>query len=212
MKTLALLVAFAGTATAAPIATIVADKATEALPAGLGVSKVFLPASLAKLDVDPAKVAIELPRDVRVGRVSFKVTVRGKTTFVPVTIGKLVDVAVAAHPLAVGDVISDGDFEASERAVDGVAAAKPASLVGATVTREIADGGVIAAAAVAMPRPLARGTQVSVEIRRGSLKIRGVATLEAAARSGEPASARLAHTRTIVRGTLRAGTLVVGEL
>jgi flagella basal body P-ring formation protein FlgA len=212
MKTLVIIALLARAAAADPIATIVADRATAALPAGLGVSKVHVPAAFAKLDVDPAKVGVEAPRDLRAGRASFKVTVRGKSMFVPVSIGKLVMVAIATRPLAAGDVIVDGDFTVEDRAIDAINPAKPGSLFGASVTQEVGEGGVIAGSAVALARPLARGTQVSVEIRRGSLRIRGSATLETAARPGEPASARLAHTRTIVRGTLRASTLVVGEL
>ena len=53
--------------------------------------------------------------------------------------------------------------------------------------------------------------QVSVEMRRGRLVVRGTGTLEAAARTGESTSVRLAQTRVVVRGTLRASTVLVGE-
>jgi len=80
------------------------------------------------------------------------------------------------------------------------------------VTQAIAAGAPIVARAVALPPPLPRGTQVSVDVRRGSVHIRGTATLETAARPGEAASARLAATKMLVHGTLVApATLVVGE-
>jgi flagella basal body P-ring formation protein FlgA len=213
MRILGALLAFTAVAAADPLPEIVRDRIGAALPAGLGVAKVHLTPVLEKLDVTPDQVVVELPRDVRAGRSSFKVTVGRRTAvYVPVSIGKLVDVAVARRTLAVGAVISAGDIDVQPRALEMIVPAPGNLLVGATVTREITAGMPVAQRDVALARPLARGTQVTVEMRRGAVRIRGTATLEAAARPGEPAQARLAHTRTIVRGTLSAtSTLIVGE-
>lgn len=80
------------------------------------------------------------------------------------------------------------------------------------MTQPIAAGAPITSRLVALPPPLPRGTQVSVDVRRGAVHIRGSATLETAARPGETASARLAATKLLVRGTLVApATLVVTD-
>lgn len=213
MRSFAILVLLAGSATADPIAAIIKQRAAPAMPAGLGVAKLFVPASLDKLDVDPSRVVVELPRELHAGRASIKVSVRGKpSTYVPATIARVVEVAVARRLLVTGTVIGAADLAVEERAVESIAPAAITSLVGATVTRDLAADSPIAARDVALPPPLARGSQVTVELHRGAVRVRGTATLELAARPGELATARLAHTHSIIRGTLHApATLVVGE-
>lgn len=197
-----------------PMETIVRAKLEPALPAGLGVARVYLPASLARLDTDPARVMVELPRELRAGRPSIKVIVRGhNTAWVPVAIAAFADVAIAQRELAAGEVIGDGDVAIERRAVADFAAAPAATLVGAQITSSIAAGAPIGVRDVALPPPLSRGTQVAIDVRRGAVHIRGTGTLELAARPGEPASARLAATRIVVHGTLVApATLLVGDL
>lgn len=203
--------ALAGPARAEPIAAIVRDRVAPALPAHLGVSAVHLPPALQSLDVDPARVGVALPRALRAGRPSVKVTVRGRAArYVPVTIAALADVAVAQRPLAPGDVIT-AEAVAIERRAAAAAPAPVNSVVGAVATRDVAAGAAIGLADVALPPPLPRGTSVRVEIQRGSVLVRGAGTLELAARPGEPAIARLPQTRALVRGTLVApATVVVG--
>jgi flagella basal body P-ring formation protein FlgA len=183
------------------------------LPPDTDVAKVHLPANLAKLDVEPSAVVVELPRELRVGRRSVKVTVRGqRAVFVPVSVAQLVDVAFAEHALAVGDVITAADVRIETLAVVGTAA-PGISVVGSKVARPIAAGAPVGAGDITLPPPLPRGTQVTVELRRGRVKIRGTGTLELVARPGESATVRLAQNKTIVRGTLIApATVVVGEL
>jgi flagella basal body P-ring formation protein FlgA len=209
----AFVAVLAGRAYADPVETIVRAKLAPALPAGLDVARVHLPARLAALDVDPAKVVIELPRELRAGRPSIKLTVRGHAAVrVPVAIAALTDVAIAQRELAIGDVIHDGDIAIERRAISDLAIAAPATLVGATLTRAIAAGAPIGARDVALPPPLPRGTQVAIDVRRGAVRVRGTGTLELAARPGEPASARLAATKLVVHGRLAApATLIVGE-
>lgn len=209
--TLAFLAVLAGRVYADPLETVVRAKLQPALPAGLDVARVHLPPRLSALDIDPAKVAIELPRELRAGRPSIKLTIAGKTTWVPIAIAALTDVAIAQRELAPGDVIADDDIAVERRAVD-LAVAPPATLIGATVATAIAAGAPVGARAVTLPPPLPRGTQVAIDVRRGAVHVRGTGTLELSARPGEPASARLAATRQVVRGRLVApATLIVGD-
>jgi flagella basal body P-ring formation protein FlgA len=207
-----LIFALANRVYADPVEAIIRARLQPALPAGLDVARVYLPASLAGLDVDPARVAVDAPRELRAGRPSIKLTVRGRVSYVPVAIAALTDVAIAQRDLAPGDVIAEGDVALERRAVVDMPVAAPATVVGASVHAAIAAGAPIGARDVALPPPLPRGTQVSIDVRRGAVRIRGTGTLELAARPGELATARLAATRTIVHGRLIApAILLVGE-
>ena len=219
MKALAILVLLASTAHAdAPSSgssidmRVRARVATE-LPANLGVAKVHVPAQLEKLDLAGAVIAIELPRELRAGRASVKVIIPGRApVWIPISITALSDVAVAQRSITAGQAIGPDDIAIERRAIDGNAAPS-ANVVGGIATRKLDPGEPIAARDVTLPQPLARGTQVAIEIRRGTLKIRGTAILETAARPGNPATARLGQTHTIVKGTLVApATLVVAPL
>jgi flagella basal body P-ring formation protein FlgA len=210
---LGLVLALANRASAEPLEAIVRDKLGPAMPAGLGVAKLYLPVELAAIDTAPARVVIELPRELRAGRPSIKLTVRGhRTVWVPVVIAALGDVAIAQRALAPGDVIGTGDLAIERRAIAEVSAAAPGTVVGASVVHPIAAGAVVVARDVSLPPPLGRGTQIAIDVRRGAVHVRGTGTLETAARPGEPASARLAATKIVVHGRLVApATLVVGE-
>jgi len=209
----ALLLALTNRVWAEPIDAIVRAKLAPMLPAALDVAHVYVPAALAKLDLDPARVAIQVPRELRAGRPSIKLTIRGRSaTWIPVAIATTIAVAVAQRELAAGDVIGETDVAIERRAIADFTAASPQTLVGASVTTAIAAGAPIGARSVSLPPPLARGTQIQIDVRRGAVRIRGTGTLEAAARPGEPASARLAATKLVVHGTLVApATLIVGD-
>jgi len=213
IATIAFLAVLASRVHAEPLDAVIRARLAPSLPAGLDVAKIYLPAALAALDVDPGTVAIELPRELRAGRPSIKLTVRGRRSAqVPVAIAAAGDVAIAQRALAAGDVIAPGDIAIERRALADLAPAPVATLLGATVTAQIAAGAPIAARAVALPPPLARGTQIAIDVRRGAVHVRGTGTLELAARPGEPASARITATRVVVHGTLVApATLVVGD-
>ena len=211
MKTLALLFALQGAAVAAPVEDIVRAELVASLPAETDIAKVYLPASIAKLDVDPANVAIELPRELRVGRKSVKVSVRGqRTVYIPVTIAPLVEVAIAEHALTVGATIGPGDVHLETRAVELASPAPGRAVIGSRVTKAIAVDHVIATGDIALPPPVPRGSEVTVEIRRGAVRVHGTGTLELVARVGETATVRI--NKTVVRGTLVApSTVVVGD-
>lgn len=194
-----------------PLAQIIREQLAGWVPVGLGIAEVHVPGSLDQQPVDPATVTVEVPRELRAGRPSVKVTV-GKRhgIFIPVTIARLIDVAVAQHALAAGAVITAADLAFEQRAVALADAAPPAVVVGAKVTVAIAKGDVLVNHDIALAPPLARGTQVAIELRRGSVVVKGVGLLEMPARPGTAASARLAATKTVVHGTLVApATLVV---
>ena len=208
MKALLVIAALCGAASAEPLAEIDARAGlAPSVPAGFGIAHVFA----ADIDVAPARVTVEVPGELVAGRPSVKVTVNGKTTYVPVSIAKLVDEPIATRALAEGELVAAEDFEIQPRA--GEPGVPAASLVGATLAHAVRAGAPIARTDVILAPPLARGTQVALEIRRGAVRIRGTATLEAAARPGGPAVVRIAETKTVVHGILVApATVIVGEL
>lgn len=212
MKVVALLLVACAvhTAHADPIEDVVRAQLAPALPPDTDIAKVHLPASFAKLDVAIDEVTIELLRELRVGRRSIKVSVRGqRTVYVPVTIAAIADVAITERALPPGTVITEADVRIETRAVEGTPPLGP-SVIGAKVTKAVPANSTIAAGSIALPPPLPRGTQVTVEIRRGAVRVRGSGTLELVARPGEEATVRLAHNKQTLRGTLVApGTVVV---
>lgn len=203
----------ASTASADSVDAIVRARLAPVVPVGFGIARVHVPKALAEVDVAPAQVTVEVPGELKLGRRSVEVTLKGKRTlYVPVTIGKLIEVAITTHAVAEGDVLGAHDLSIEQRAVEVTTPAPAASLVGATVTRALAEGAPIQRDDVVLAPPLARGTQVSIEMRRGSVRIRGTATLEASARPGQSAVVRVGQTRTLVRGLLVApSTVIVGE-
>lgn len=213
MRSLIALCALATVASADPVEAIVRTRLAPILPAGFGIAKVHVPAALASLDVAPTAVTVEVPGELKLGRPSIKVTVKGRRTiYVPVTVGKMTEIAIVNHAVAEGDVLTAADVTIEQRATDVKAPAPAASVVGATMTRSLAEGAPIQRDDVVLAPPLARGTQVAVVMQRGSVRVRGTATLEAAARPGQEAVVRVGQTRTVVRGVLVApNTVVVGE-
>ncbi len=215
MKALAALIVVlaASAATAAPVEDAMREQMLPSLPANTDIAKVYLPANLAKLDVDSSDVVVELPRQLAVGRKSVKVTVRGqRSVFVPVLIGELADVAIAERSLAVGQMITADDVRIETRAVDGKSYAKGGVVIGSKVAKAVKAGAFVGDKDITLPPPLPRGTQVAIVMQRGAVRVRGEGTLELVARPGETATVRLAHNKTIVRGTLVApATVVLGN-
>lgn len=206
MKAILFFLALANSVSAEPLAKIVEARLSPALPQGYGITKVFAP----ELDVDAKRVSVEVPGEIKLGRPSIKVTINGSTRYVPVQVGKLVEVAVATHDLTEGDALTAADFSIELRAADNVAVA--GELGGARVQHAVKSGAPIGKLDVQLAPPLPRGMEVALEIRHGRIRVRGTAILEANARPGGPAIARVAQTKTLVHGTLVApSTLVVGE-
>jgi flagella basal body P-ring formation protein FlgA len=207
MKALAVILVLAGAARADSLEDVVRARVEQALPAGLGVAKIQLRGA----EVDANRVIVETPRALHTGRTSVRVVVAGHATWAAVSIAPLVEVAIARRAIAVGEWIAPGDVIVEQRALDGVAPA-PVLLAGAMAAHAIDAGAVVGVHDVTLAPPLARGTQVSIEIRRGAVRVHGTGVLETMARIGDRASARLAATRTLVHGTMiDSTTLVIGE-
>lgn len=207
MKALAIVMLLAGAARADSLEEVVRARLEPALPAGLGISKIQVRAA----DVDANRVIVETPRALHTGRTSVRVVIAGHAAWAAVSIAPLVDVAVSRRAIAAGEMIAAGDVIVEQRALDGVTPA-PVTLGGAVAVRAIDAGAVVGAHDVTLAPPLARGTAVAIEIRRGAVRVHGTGMLETTARIGDHASARLAATRTIVHGTLiDSTTLVIGE-
>jgi flagella basal body P-ring formation protein FlgA len=194
-----------------PIDDAIRSKLEAMLPNNLGVAQVFVPTSLAHADA--SRLVIEAPRELRAGRTSIKILIRGKTSWVPVSLAPLADVAVTLRPVAAGDTLAAQDFAVEHRAVDE-APAPIAVLVGSTASHDLAAGAPIASHDVSLPPPLPRGTLVAVEHRRGAVVVKGHGVLELAARPGQPASVRLQFlNKTVLHGVLVApATVVIGDL
>jgi flagella basal body P-ring formation protein FlgA len=187
-------------ASAEPVDDAIRSKLEAMLPENLGVAHVFVPASLA--NVDASKLVVE-PRELRAGRTSIKILIRGKASWVPVSLAPLADVAVTTRPIAAGDMLAAQDFAVQHRAVDE-APAPIAVLVGSTATHELVAGAPIASHDVALPPPLPRGTTVAVDVRRGGVRVKGQGVLELSTRPGQPASVRLTFNKTVLHGVLVA--------
>lgn len=210
-KLAVIAVLFAGTAAnAAPVEETIRAQVAPALPAGMDVAKVFMPAALAKLDVEPADVVVEIPRELRAGRKSVKVTVVGqRAMYVPVTIAMMADVAIAERTLKVGQTITEADVRIETIAIEGLMPASGALVIGSRVVKTVAAGKTVGEKDIALPPPLPRGTQVTVEMRRGKVRVKGQGTLSLVARPGEQATVRLAHNGRTLRGTLVSPSTVV---
>jgi flagella basal body P-ring formation protein FlgA len=205
-----LVLAIAAPARAERLDRVVSLLAGEDLPAGLGVAQVQLAADVAAREVAPDDVTIAWPSAPHAGRVNARVTIRGahgKRLWAAVTLAPEADVAVATRALAVGDVIGAADVTHERRAA---ASRGPAIVVGARVTAAIAAGDVIDARAIELPPPVARGAEVTVQIRRGALCVHARGTLDRPGRIGDDAAVRLAN-HTLVHGTLvDASTVEIG--
>lgn len=205
-----MVVALCGSASADSLAQIIGDRAATGLPAELAVTAVHLPKSLAGLDVDSTTVDVDFPSAARPGRASVKVRLRvprARTVFVPVTVGRVLDVAIALHDLVPGELITAADVRWERRAADPTTASAP---VGQRVTAVISAGDVLDDARLTAPPPMARGTEVRVIVRRGVVAIQTRGKLEQAARLGAQARVRLG-TGAFVSGTLADGGRVLVE-
>ncbi len=208
----AVIGALVGPAAAETIPAIIGDRAGAGLPADLAITSVHLPRSLAKVDVDPTTVDVDFPAAARPGRSSVRVRLRtGKvrSVFVPVTIAALVDVAIATHPLDPGALVTTSDVRWERRAVDPRSGSSRTPL-GQQVSAPISAGEVLDDSRLTAPPPIARGTELRIEVRRGAVAIVTRGRLETAARLGGPARARLAA-GALVSGVLADRTRLIVE-
>jgi flagella basal body P-ring formation protein FlgA len=189
----------------------VAAQVAAGVPAGLAIVDVSVPASLASAR---GEVAVELRGGLRAGRVSLKVTIsrRGKVKngWASVQLEALRPVLVARRPLAAGDALDARALTVEQRPVPAASACDlpVTALSGAHVRTSVAAGEVVACGSIERAAPVARGASVRVLVRRGAVTVSAPGTLEASARPGELAQARLEGSQRLVRGRLAdAGTL-----
>jgi flagella basal body P-ring formation protein FlgA len=210
MRSLLIILMLTTAAHADAVGDAIAAKLAATLPSDLGVAQVFVPPSLAK--VAPESIDVEPLMAPRVGRPSVRVTARGHhMVWVPVTLTKLVDVAVLSHAAAAGSILTEDDFDVDRRAIVGIPAPL-AQVVGATLKVDLDAGTAIGAHDLALPAPLPRGTHVTIEIVRGNIHIKGSGVLELSARTGDPATVRIPFNQAIVHGIMVSpGAVVVGE-
>jgi flagella basal body P-ring formation protein FlgA len=207
----AMLVAVAAPAAGETIDDAIRTRLAPSLPADLGVATVHVPASLAS--AKPDVITVVAPSDPKPGRRSVKVTVGRKSVWVPVTFARLAPAVIARRALPAGTVVTEADVVLGMLPVAGSAPTAIATVVGGTITSDVAAGAAITDSSIAMPAPLPRGAKVSVVAVRGSVRVATTGTLETAARPGQPASVRLSTSRAVAHGTLVApSTVVVGDL
>jgi flagella basal body P-ring formation protein FlgA len=133
---------------------------------------------------------------------------RDRTVFVPVTISALADVAVATRRLSAGDLVTAADVRWERRPVDD--RWRAASPIGQEVSAPIDTGEVVDDTRLTAPPPVARGSEVRVEIKKGAITVVARGRLEQATRVGAAGRIRTAH-GTFVTGTLVDRARVVVE-
>ena len=203
MRALVVLLALALAAPAAAddLAAAIAAGAGAGLPDDLAVLDVHVPRALARRHRAATDVAVEWPRAPKVGRVSVRVRIAGRAVgFVPVTVAARASVFVATQALPAGHLITVDDVVVSREVV--APGLRPAEVaIGTITTAALAAGDVIDRARVTRPPPVARDTDVAVEVQAGAVTIRTHGRLAASARPGEPAVVRL-DAGPQLRGTL----------
>lgn len=203
-------------ARASGIAAQVAEQVAAALPPGLALVDVALPAGAS---MRGGEVSISWSAPPRAGQLSVQVIVHRSgrevaRTWAAVKLSPLRSVLVSRTTLRAGMAIGRGDLEISERPVTAGSGWQiaPDVLVGAPVLRDVPAGQIIGDRDIAAPAPLARGTQLRLVARRGLITVTATGTLEHPARLGESAVARLATDHRVVNGRLiDRTTLLVGE-
>ncbi|RMH40719.1 MAG: flagella basal body P-ring formation protein FlgA [Deltaproteobacteria bacterium] len=204
----------AGTARAGDIEADVRARVDAALPADLAVDTIELSPALRA--VDAQRVGLSWRGAPRAGIVTVQViahsaggeTVRGWARLALVPVRR---VLVAARALEEGRAIGAGDLTMDARAVargQGWQMA-PAALLGRRVLRDVPAGAVIGPEDVEEPAPVARGTDVTVVVARGAVRVEAAGVLERSARPGERTAVRLLATRRVVSGILIDSTTVV---
>ena len=192
---------------------LVAQKVADAVPPGLGVAEIAVPAQLAAAG-DDAQVALKWLTAPRAGTSSVLLVLRRGARelgrgFARVKLAPLRRVLVAARPLAAGGAVAAGDLAIETRATDLAWSIDPDALAGAAVLREVAAGAVVTERDVAPPPPVAAGTEVQVVVARGALRVAVSGILERPTRPGEPCTVRLSADHRILRGRLADRATVV---
>lgn len=128
-----------------------------------------------------------------------KVARRG---FARVELVAIRQVLVAQRAMTKGDVVLAEDLALQPRVGAKGVQLSAAALIGSPVLADLAEGDVISGSSVGLPAPISRGTSIMVVSQAGAVRITAQARLEATARPGESARARIIATRQLVRGQL----------
>ncbi len=193
------------------------DKLVEAevqrtLPKGLAIASLSVPATLARHGGKHDVVALRWRQPPRKGRSIVQVLVhkrsgRIKKGWARIELVELGTVVVAAVDLEAGELIEAGDLRVEERPQTEPAAlqVEPTYLLGSRVVLARHAGEALRESDVSMPMPIARGTEVRVQVRRGGVVVATSGVLETKTMVGRPARVRVA-------GKLLAGKLTRSDL
>jgi len=122
----------------------------------------------------------------------------------------MVPVAVLAHPVAQGNILSAEDFAYEDRALGQARGAlQPADAIGKEATRGLAPGSVVRITDVVTPRLVRRGEPVLIAYRSRGLLITTNGRALASAGSGEPVRVVAASTARTLDGVAAASGLVL---
>jgi flagella basal body P-ring formation protein FlgA len=129
---------------------------------------------------------------------------------VPAVRPAMVSVAVLAHPVAQGTILSVEDFTYEDRGVGQARGAlQPADANGKEATRGLAPGSVVRITDVVTPRLVRRGEPVLIAYRSRGLLITTSGRALASAGSGEPVRVVAASTARTLDGVAAASGLVL---
>lgn len=131
----------------------------------------------------------------------------------PVARPAMVSVAVLAHPVAQGNVLSAEDFTYEDRVLGQARGAlRPGDAIGKEASRALAPGSVVRITDVVTPRLVRRGEPVLIAYRSRGLLITTSGRALASAGSGEPVRVVAASTARTLDGVAAAnGLVLVGQ-
>lgn len=122
----------------------------------------------------------------------------------------MVPVAVLAHPVAQGTILSAEDFAYEDRALGQARGAlQPTDAIGKEASRGLAPGSVVRITDVVTPRLVRRGEPVLIAYRSRGLLITTSGRALASAGSGEPVRVVAASTARTLDGVAAASGLVL---
>ncbi len=199
-------------AKAPSVDALVEAEVERTLPKGLAVANISVPASLARHRGKHDVIALRWRQTPRKGRSIVQVLVhkrngRAKKGWARVELVELGTVVVAAVDLEAGSLIEAGDLRVEERpqTEPTILQVEPTYLLGSRVVRARQAGEPVRKEDVSMPLPIARGTEVRVQVRRGGVVVATSGVLENKAMVGT-------HTRVRVSGKLVSGKLTRPDL
>lgn len=182
------------------------------LPKGLAIASVSVPATLRRHGAKNDVVALRWRQTPRKGRSIVQVLVhkrsgRIKKGWARVELVELGTIVVAAVDLEAGSIIEAGDLRVEERprTEPTMLQVEPTYLLGSRVVLPRRAGEPLRESDVSMPMPIARGTEVRVVVRRGSVVVATTGVLETKAMVGTAARVR-------VSGKILAGKLTRSDL